>query len=51
MSALRKLQSEIDKTLKKLDEGIGVFEDLWDKVRVALVTRKEIAFKRRMRLH
>lgn len=32
MSALRKLLAEIDRTLKKIDEGVVVFEDIWEKV-------------------
>jgi hypothetical protein len=31
--AVRKLQMEIDKTLKKVQEGLGVFDDIWDQVR------------------
>ena len=34
MANLRKLQGEIDKTLKKVLEGLGVFDDIWDQVRV-----------------
>ena len=34
MSALRKLQSEIDKTYKKIDEGLVQFDGIWDKVRI-----------------
>jgi len=33
MSAAKKLQGEIDKVMKKVDEGIVVFEDIWEKVR------------------
>ena len=32
MSNARKLQTEIDRTLKKVEEGIEVFDDIWDKV-------------------
>lgn len=32
MSNLRKLQGEIDKTLKKVQEGLGVFDEIWDQV-------------------
>ena len=32
MSNARKLQTEIDRTLKKVEEGIDVFDDIWDKV-------------------
>lgn len=28
----RKLQGEIDRVLKKVDEGVQVFEQTWDKV-------------------
>ena len=31
--AARKLQQEIDRTLKKVDEGVVVFDQIWDKVR------------------
>ena len=33
MGANRKLQIEIDRTLKKVAEGIEVFDEIWDKVR------------------
>ena len=33
MGANRKLQQEIDRTLKKVQEGIEVFDQIWDKVR------------------
>ena len=33
MAPGRKLQMEIDKTLKKVMEGIEVFDTIWDKVR------------------
>lgn len=33
MGANRKLQSEIDRTLKKVAEGIEVFDQIWEKVR------------------
>ena len=32
MGANRKLQQEIDRTLKKVQEGIEVFDQIWDKV-------------------
>lgn len=32
MAAQRKLQGEIDKTLKKIQEGIELFEEVWQKV-------------------
>ena len=32
MGANRKLQSEIDRTLKKVAEGIEVFDQIWEKV-------------------
>ena len=35
MAAGRKLQSEVDKTLKKIDEGIEEFKGLWDKANQA----------------
>lgn len=33
--AHRKLQQEIERTLKKIDEGVEQFEDTWDKVKSA----------------
>jgi regulator of protease activity HflC (stomatin/prohibitin superfamily) len=33
MGANRKLQQEIDRTLKKVAEGIEVFDQIWEKVR------------------
>lgn len=32
MGAARKLQAEIDRTLKKVQEGIIEFDEIWDKV-------------------
>lgn len=32
MGANRKLQQEIDRTLKKVTEGIEIFDQIWDKV-------------------
>jgi len=32
MAEKRKLQAEIDKTLKRVDEGIAEFGEIWDKV-------------------
>eukprot|EP00947_MAST-08B_sp_MAST-8B-sp1_P003796 g3796.t1 len=32
MSNARKLQSEIDKIMKKIAEGVEVFDEIWDKV-------------------
>jgi CCR4-NOT transcription complex subunit 3 len=32
MATLRKLQTEIDKTLKKVQEGLQIFDELWDQV-------------------
>jgi len=32
MGANRKLQAEIDRTLKKVNEGIDVFDQIWEKV-------------------
>ena len=37
MGANRKLQQDIDRTLKKVTEGIEVFDQIWDKVRVSLM--------------
>ena len=35
MSGARKLQTEIDRTLKKVEEGVEVFDEIWDKVYAA----------------
>ena len=32
MAANRKLQGEIDRTLKKVQEGVEVFDEIWEKV-------------------
>jgi CCR4-NOT transcription complex subunit 3 len=32
MGATRKLQGEIDKVLKKVQEGVDVFDSIWNKV-------------------
>ena len=32
MAAGRKLQGEIDRTLKKVQEGVELFDEIWDKV-------------------
>ena len=34
MGANRKLQIEIDRTLKKVAEGIEIFDQIWDKVSI-----------------
>ncbi|KAJ4455163.1 putative CCR4-NOT transcription complex subunit 3 [Paratrimastix pyriformis] len=36
MSTLRKLQTEIDRLLKKIQEGIAEFNEIWDKVHTAV---------------
>lgn len=33
MGAARKLQAEIDRTLKKVQEGMNEFDEIWNKVR------------------
>ncbi len=41
MGAARKIQSEIDRTMKKVQEGIDAFDEIWDKVRISWqVTRR-----------
>ena len=32
MSGSRKLQTEVDKTMKKITEGVELFDEIWDKV-------------------
>lgn len=32
MADKRKLQTEIDRTLKKVDEGVELFDEIWEKV-------------------
>lgn len=39
--ANRKLQGEIDRVLKKVDEGVQVFEQIWDKVYSATTTAQK----------
>lgn len=39
--ASRKLQGEIERVLKKVDEGVGVFEQIWDKVYSAATTAQK----------
>ena len=34
MGAARKMQAEIDRVLKKVQEGIDLFDDYWVKVRI-----------------
>lgn len=36
MGASRKLQGEIDRVLKKVQEGVDVFDSIWNKVIVLL---------------
>jgi len=40
MADRRRLQGEIDKTLKKVNEGVEAFDDVWQKL--AIVTRLQI---------
>lgn len=59
--ASRKLQGEIERVLKKVDEGVGTFEQIWDKVYSAATTaqkekyegdlKKEIKKLQRLRDH
>lgn len=37
----RKLQGEIERVLKKVDEGVGIFEQIWDKVYSATTTAQK----------
>lgn len=39
--ANRKLQGEIDRVLKKVDEGVQIFEQIWDKVYGAATTAQK----------
>lgn len=39
--ASRKLQGEIERVLKKVDEGVDVFEQIWDKVYSAATTAQK----------
>jgi len=50
MGANRKLQIEIDRTLKKVAEGIDTFDEIWDKVRLFahnLILVSKISFRLR----
>jgi CCR4-NOT transcription complex subunit 3 len=42
MGAARKLQTEIDKTLKKVQEGLAIFDDYWEQVRAMAASRAEM---------
>ena len=46
MAANRKLQAEIDRTLKKVAEGIEQFDQIWDKVRAWGVGRVGVQRRR-----
>jgi len=35
MADRRRLQGEIDKTLKKVNEGVEAFDDVWQKVKIS----------------
>ena len=35
MADRRRLQGEIDKTLKKVNEGVEAFDDVWQKVNIS----------------
>lgn len=37
MGASRKLQAEIDRVLKKVQEGIEIFDNIWEKVGFCLI--------------
>ncbi len=37
----RKLQGEIERVLKKVDEGVQIFEQIWDKVYSAATTAQK----------
>ncbi len=39
MGAARKIQSEIDRTLKKVQEGIDIFDEIWEKARYTPLCR------------
>lgn len=42
MGANRKLQIEIDRTLKKVSEGIDIFDEIWEKVRILRTVKRSI---------
>ena len=35
MAAVRKLQNDVDRTLKKIDEGLKDFDDMYEKVQAS----------------
>lgn len=39
MAHAKKLQAEIDRTLKKVQEGIDEFDEIWEKVRGPVCNR------------
>lgn len=52
--ANRKLQGEIERVLKKVDEGVQVFEVIWDKVYSAGTTAQKEKYEgdlKKVRLH
>lgn len=44
MSGARKLQTEIDRTLKKVEEGVEAFNDIWDKVQLSDVLQVQYCY-------
>ena len=42
MADRRRLQGEIDKTLKKINEGVEAFDDVWQKVSTFISIRKSV---------
>jgi hypothetical protein len=47
MADKRKLQTEIDRTLKKVDEGVELFDEIWDKVYSARDPNHKVRASRR----
>lgn len=51
MTALKKLQAEIDKTLKKVDEGLEEFQTLWTNVQHATTSNQREKLEGELKSH
>jgi len=51
MAALKKLQAEIDKTLKKVDEGLEEFQSLWENVQHATTSNQREKLEGELKSH
>lgn len=51
MGAARKIQAEIDRTLKRVQEGIDIFDEIWDKVAFLALSTGRNAVAAEQHLH